>query len=144
MRVVLQTVLKASCVVCGNLVSKIENGYLLFVGFTETDNLDIVEKMALKIKNLRINEDENGKINNALKETDKILSISQFTLYADTRKGNRPSFTLALEPTKAKELYLAFNIALKNLGLTVEVGIFQEDMKISLVNSGPKTFILEL
>ena len=110
MRVVVQRVKNASCVIDGNLYSQIDTGYLLLVGFTHTDTLKEVKYLAKKIANLRVFEDENGKMNLSLKAVNgKILSISQFTLYADTKDGNRPAFIKAMNPVEASKLYDLFN-----------------------------------
>ena len=121
MRVVLQRVDKAKCTVDGNVTGEINVGYLLLVGYTEGDNEEKNKKAAKKIANLRIFEDENGKMNLSLREVNgSILSISQFTLYANTNDGNRPSFVNALNPILAKELYLKFNEELRTYGYVVE------------------------
>ena len=117
---------------------------MVLVGLGQNDDEAIVEKMALKMSKLRIFEDENGKINRSIYDVDgKVLSISQFTLYADCAKGNRPSFTDALGGERAKQLYLYFNECLRKLDLQVEEGVFGADMKVSLVNDGPVTIILD-
>ena len=117
---------------------------MVLVGFGPDDNEEIARKMAEKLVKLRIFGDNEGKMNLSLKDVDgAILSISQFTLYADCKKGNRPSFSGAMEPSKAKELYLYFNEYLRSLGYQVEEGIFGADMKIALVNDGPVTIILD-
>ena len=114
------------------------------VGIKESDTLDIVEKMADKVSKLRIFEDDEGKMNLDLKKVDGgILSISQFTLYGDCRKGNRPSFTEAKEPKAANEFYEYFNDLLKAKGFKVEKGIFGAHMEIELLNDGPVTIILD-
>lgn len=144
MRVVLQRVDKAKCTVDGNVTGEINVGYLLLVGYTEGDNEEKNKKAAKKIANLRIFEDENGKMNLSLREVNgSILSISQFTLYANTNDGNRPSFVNALNPILAKELYLKFNDELRTYGYVVEEGIFGAHMDIELLNSGPCTIIYE-
>lgn len=144
MRLVIQRVSNANCKVNGNITGEIENGYMILVGFGLNDSNTVVEKMAEKVSKLRIFEDENGKINKSIFDVNgKILSISQFTLYADCKKGNRPSFTNALGGDKAVELYKYFNDCLRKLGLSVEEGIFGADMKISLLNDGPVTIILD-
>ena len=144
MRVVLQRVDRASCTVDGKITGKIAKGYLLLVGFTNGDNIQIVNKAAKKIANLRIFEDENHKMNLNL-DTVKgsILSISQFTLYANTNEGNRPSFVDALNPQEAIVLYDLFNKELRNYGFIVEEGIFGAHMDIELLNSGPVTIIYD-
>ena len=144
MKIVLQRVKHASCTIDGVCTGEINQGYLLLVGFTEGDNLDAINKAAKKISNLRIFEDENGKMNlNIHQVQGSILSISQFTLYASTNDGNRPSFTNALNPVYAKPLYLKFNESLREFGLTVKEGIFGADMKIELLNDGPCTIIFD-
>ena len=144
MKVVVQRVIDASVAVDEKIVGEIDKGYLLLVGFTHTDTFSNCELMAKKIKNLRIFEDENGKMNLNLASIDgKILSVSQFTLYGDCSDGNRPSFVKAMAPDEAKKLYLYFNECLRNLDVTVEEGIFQADMKVKFINDGPVTIILE-
>ena len=144
MRVVLQRVDRASCTVDGKITGKIDKGYMLLVGFTNGDDFQKVQKAAKKIAGLRIFEDENHKMNLNL-ETVKgsILSISQFTLYANTNEGNRPSFVDALNPTEAIKLYDLFNKELRKYGFVVEEGIFGAHMDIDLLNSGPVTIIYE-
>jgi D-tyrosyl-tRNA(Tyr) deacylase len=143
MRVVVQKVKSASCTVNGKITGKIDHGLMLLVGFTDGDNLDTIEKMALKIVNLRIFEDDNNVMNLSLLDVKgSILSISQFTLYADTKKGNRPSYINAMNGVEATKLYDLFNEELRKY-TKVETGIFGADMDISLINSGPTTIILE-
>ena len=144
MKLVVQRVTEASCTVDDKITGKIGRGYMVLVGLGLTDNEETVEKMAVKLSKLRIFDDENGKINRSIHDVDgKILSISQFTLYADAKKGNRPSFTDALGGDRAKELYLYFNECLRDLSIEVQEGIFGADMKIALVNDGPVTVILD-
>lgn len=144
MRVILQRVDYASCTVNNEVTGKIEKGYMLLVGYTNGDNKETNTKAAKKISNLRIFEDDNGKMNLSLRDVGgSILSISQFTLYANTSNGNRPSFVDAMNPKDAKELYLHFNEVLREYGFKVENGIFGADMKIELLNSGPVTISLE-
>lgn len=144
MRLVVQRVSKADCKVDNHITGSIADGYMVLVGFTGNDNETVVRKMAEKLSKLRIFEDERGKINRSIYDVGgKILSISQFTLYADCKKGNRPSFTDALSGEKAIELYRLFNESLRELNLEVEEGIFGADMKISLVNDGPVTIVLD-
>ena len=117
---------------------------MVLVGMGQGDEKDIVEKFAQKVSKLRIFEDDNEKMNLSIHDVNgSILSISQFTLYADASKGNRPSFVNALEPNKAKELYLYFNECLRKENIIVEEGIFGADMKIDLLNDGPVTIILD-
>ncbi len=144
MRVILQNVTMASVSINGKVHNEIKDGYLLYVGFTTGDSEENVLKMAQKISKLRVNADENGKINiNGLDANKSILSISQFTLYGNTKKGNRPSFTEALNPELASQLYDQFNQELQVIGFPVKTGVFQADMKITSVNDGPLTFIIE-
>lgn len=145
MRVVVQRVSHASCTIDGSLSGKIDKGYLLLVGFGKDDDGSQISKMAEKISKLRIFEDEAGKMNlDIFAVGGKILSISQFTLYADASKGNRPSFTGALAPDIATIYYDRFNEELRSLGLDVETGVFGADMKIDLLNDGPVTILLEM
>lgn len=144
MKVVVQRVTDANCKIDGKITGQINIGYMLLVGFGLSDDKQVAEKMAEKISKLRIFEDEDGKINKSIFDVNgKILSISQFTLYADCKKGNRPSFTNALGGDKAVELYKYFNECLRKLNLEVQEGIFGADMKISLLNDGPVTIILD-
>ena len=144
MKVVVQRCKRAKCTVDNNITGQIEHGYMLLVGFTHTDNIDVIDKMVKKIINLRIFEDEQGKMNkNILQVNGSILSISQFTLYANTNEGNRPSFTNAMKPDLASNLYNIFNAKLRENNIKVECGIFGADMQIDFVNDGPVTIILE-
>lgn len=144
MRVLVQKSKQASCVVDGKTVGKIESGLVLFVGFTETDTIDNIKYLVKKVLNLRIFEDEFGVMNKSLleQENKEVLSISQFTLYADTKKGNRPSYIKALNGNDAKKLYDLWNEELKK-EVSVKTGIFGTDMQISLINDGPTTIWLE-
>ena len=144
MRVLVQKSKQASCVVDGKTVGKIESGLVLFVGFTETDTIDNIKYLVKKVLNLRIFEDEFGVMNKSLleQENKEVLSISQFTLYADTKKGNRPSYIKALNGNDAKKLYDLWNEELKK-EVSVKTGIFCADMQISLINDGPTTIWLE-
>lgn len=144
MRVVVQRVKQASCTVDNKITGKIDNGLMILVGFTYGDNLEVISKMAQKIVNLRIFDDENGVMNKSVLDTNgSILSISQFTLYADTKKsGNRPSYIDAMKGEEATKLYDLFNEELRKY-LHVETGIFGAMMDIELINSGPTTIILE-
>ncbi len=144
MKVIVQRSKGAKCIIDGNIQGEISHGYMLLVGFKKGDSLDSVLKMVKKISNLRIFEDENQKMNlNIHQVNGEILSISQFTLYANPYDGNRPSFTDALEPNKATELYDIFNDLLRKENLKVETGIFGADMQIDFINDGPVTIILE-
>ncbi|MGD9604591.1 MAG: D-aminoacyl-tRNA deacylase [Bacilli bacterium] len=145
MKVVIQRVANAECIIDGNEVGKTGFGYLLLVGFKEGDQFNTLSKMVKKIANLRIFEDENGKMNLNLYEVKgTILSISQFTLYANLSKGNRPSFTDSMEPVQAKIMYHQFNDLLRQAGFVVSEGVFGAHMDISLTNCGPVTIIIEL
>lgn len=144
MKVVIQRVLKANVKVDNKIIGSCNEGYLLLVGFTEGDNKKIVDMMADKIVNLRINEDEQGKTNLSILTTKgEILSISQFTLYANCKEGRRPSFVEALKPDLASELYDYFNEKLRSYDITVGVGEFGADMKVELINDGPFTIVLD-
>ena len=144
MKIVVQRVSRASCTVEGTVTGSIGKGYMLLVGFGRNDTREIARKYAEKVSKLRIFDDENGKINkNIFDVGGSILSISQFTLYGDAKKSNRPSFIEALSGPEAVSLYDYFNDCLRELGLTVETGIFGAMMDIELVNDGPVTIILE-
>ena len=144
MRVVLQRVKHASVTIDGNVYGSIQEGFLALVGITHDDTLQIVEKVAKKCSELRVFEDEEGKMNKGLKDIDgDILSISQFTLYADCKKGRRPSFVEAARPELANPLYEAFNDALRSYGFKVPTGQFGADMKVELLNDGPVTIIID-
>lgn len=128
----------------GTVHGKIEQGYLLLVGIQDEDDEDIVRRMAEKISKLRIFEDQAGKMNLSLSQIGgSILSISQFTLFADCHKGNRPSFDRAGKPEHARKMYEFFNEVLREQGHHVEEGIFAADMKVSLCNDGPVTIVLD-
>lgn len=144
MRVIVQRVTEASVEVSGRIVGKIDKGFMLLVGFTEGDNNDTVTKMVDKILKLRVFDDENKVMNKSILEIPdtKILSVSQFTLYADTTKGNRPSYIKALKGDVAIKLYDYFNQVLSNY-ISVETGIFGEEMQVHLINDGPITITLE-
>ena len=145
MRVVIQRVNKAQVTIDNEVVGKIKRGFLLLVGLREGDDLDQVKKAASKIAKMRIFEDENGKTNLSLKDVNgEILSVSQFTLLANTKKGNRPSFVEAMRPPKSKELWEDFNQELENKGFHVETGEFGADMQVSLENDGPFTIVLDI
>ena len=144
MKIVLQRSKNASVSIKNKIVGKINHGLVILVSFTEKDDSKIIDYMVDKVINLRIFDDENGIMNKSLIDTGgSILSISQFTLYADTKKGKRPSYTKALKKDKAIKLYDEFNNKLKNKNITVETGKFGEDMQVSLINDGPVTIILE-
>lgn len=144
MRVVLQRSRNASVTVDGKVTGAIDKGYVLLVGITHADTEEDIAYVAKKIADLRIWEDEDGKMNRSILEVGgSILSVSQFTLYADTRKGKRPSFIEAARPEQAEPLWLAFNEQLTIHGLHVETGIFGAMMDVALVNDGPVTIIVE-
>ena len=144
MKIVLQKVKKASVSVDNKIVGNIDKGYCLLVGVHKESTEEDAKYLAKKIAQARLFEDENDKINLSLKDVGgSILSVSQFTLYADTKKGNRPSFTSAAGAEKANELYEKFNEYLKEEGVTVETGIFQTMMEVNIVNDGPVTIVYE-
>lgn len=145
MRIVLQRVKSASVAIEGSVVGEIEQGFLLLVGVGPNDTRDYASYLARKIAGMRIFSDENGKMNLSIDQVGgKILSVSQFTLFADTKKGNRPSFTGAASPEAANKLYEEFNEILRTeYGLIVETGEFGADMQVSLVNDGPVTILLD-
>lgn len=144
MRVVVQRCMKASVSVENKIVGKIDKGLMLLVGFTYGDTEKEIDYMVDKIVHLRIFDDENGVMNQSLLDVGgSILSISQFTLYADTRKGRRPSYIKALNGDEAKGLYQLFNQKLRSAIELVEEGIFGADMKVDFINDGPVTIILE-
>ncbi len=144
MRFVLQRVTEASVAVDGEVKGKIGKGYLLLVGVSNEDTQEIADKMIEKVSRLRIFEDENGKTNLSIEQVDgEILVISQFTLYADCRKGNRPSFTDAGSPDMAECLYEYILKRCGELFKNTQRGVFGADMKVSLVNDGPFTIVLD-
>ncbi len=143
MKVLVQRCSNSKCTVNNKIVSEIDNGLMLLVGFTDTDNKDTILWMVNKILNLRIFPDNNGVMNLSVLDTKgSILSISQFTLYADTTKGNRPSYMKAMRGEKAKLLYEYFNKVLSEY-VPTKAGIFGADMSITLTNMGPTTIMLE-
>ena len=144
MKIILQKVKKASVSVDNKIVGSIDKGYCLLVGVHKESTEEDAKYLAKKVAQARLFEDENDKINLSLKDVGgSILSVSQFTLYADTKKGNRPSFTSAAGAEKANELYEKFNEYLKEEGITVETGIFQTMMEVNIVNDGPVTIVYE-
>lgn len=144
MRVILQRVSKASVLVNNNIVGNINKGLLVLVGFTNTDTSKETDYMVDKIINLRIFDDDNGVMNRSLKDINgSILSVSQFTLYADTSHGRRPSYTKALNGDRAIILYEEFNRKIKEAGINIETGIFGANMEVSLINDGPVSIIIE-
>ncbi len=144
MRVLIQRCAYASCKVNGEVTGQIQNGMVCLVGFDKKDSLKEVEMLAKKTIGLRIFEDENHKMNLSVHEVNgSILAISQFTLYADCKHGNRPSFTEAMDFESAKELYDAYCKVLEANTISVQRGIFGADMKIELLNDGPVTIFLD-
>ncbi len=144
MKLVVQRVKNAQVEVEEKTVGKIDKGFLVFVGITHDDTKETADYLVKKLCNLRVFEDQNGKMNLSIKEINgKLLIISQFTLYADCSQGNRPSFINAAKPEKANELYEYFCEQCKQTGISVQTGIFGADMKVELLNDGPVTIILE-
>lgn len=144
MKFVIQRVNHASVKVDGNVVGKIDKGYMVLIGISENDTKEIADKMIKKMIGLRNFEDENGKTNISLKDVSgELLLISQFTLYADCKKGNRPSFINAGKPDMANEMYEYIIEQCKKEISVVEKGIFGADMKVSLENDGPFTIVLD-
>ena len=144
MRVVLQRVAHASVTVEEKVIGKIERGFLLLVGVTHDDAMEDMEYLVRKIVQMRIFEDEEGKLNRSIQDIGgEILSVSQFTLYADTKKGNRPSFSKAAPGDVALEMFEQFNGLLRDTGIPVETGQFGADMKVELLNDGPVTILLD-
>lgn len=144
MKVVVQRAREASVTVDEKIVGKISKGLMLLVGVTHTDTIEDVKYVAEKIINLRIFEDAEGKMNHSLQDIKgEILSVSQFTLYGDCRKGRRPNFMDAAKPDHAIGIYDAFNDELRRLGIHVETGIFGAMMDVQFVNEGPVTLIIE-
>ena len=144
MRIVLQVVRKASVTIDGKPVSSIDRGYLLLCGFTEGDTPALAQKMCDKVCKLRVFPDENGKTNQSLSDVKgNILCVSQFTLYASVKEGNRPSFTSCMKADDARVLYGQFFADLKEQIPSLHGGVFQADMVVSLENDGPFTLILD-
>ena len=144
MKAVVQRVLEANLKVDGELISEIGKGFVVFLGVGIEDDVLDMEKLANKISKLRIFEDENGKMNLSIKDVGgEILLVSQFTLFADCRHGNRPSFINAERPERANELYLKMKERLENEQIVVKTGVFGADMKIDVLNDGPTTIILD-
>lgn len=144
MRVILQRSKQASVTVDGERVGAIDSGFVLLVGITHGDTEQDAAYVAKKIAGLRLFEDGAGKMNLSIEEAGgSILSISQFTLYGDVRKGRRPSFTEAARPEAAEPLWLKFNEELRACGLIVETGVFGAMMDVELINDGPVTMIVE-
>ena len=144
MKLVIQKVKKAKVEVEDKTVGQIEKGYMVLLGVKKGDTKENADYLARKLCNLRIFEDENGKMNLSIKDVNgELLIISQFTLYANCKKGRRPSFLDAAKPEISKPLYEYFNQALENAGVHTETGIFGAMMKVSLINDGPTTIILD-
>ena len=144
MRVVLQRVSHASVTVEEKVIGQIQRGFLLLVGVTHDDAMEDMEYLVRKIVQMRIFEDEEGKLNRSIQDIGgEILSVSQFTLYADTKKGNRPSFSKAAPGDVALEMFEQFNGLLRDTGIPVETGQFGADMKVDLLNDGPVTILLD-
>jgi len=143
-RAVVQRVSKASVTINQQEVGKIDQGLVILLGIHEKDTQDDVDYLVKKIAQMRIFEDEQGKMNRSVEDVEgQILSVSQFTLFADTKKGNRPSFISAARPETAIPLYEAFNEGIRNRGITVATGQFGADMAVSLINDGPVTIIID-
>ena len=144
MKTVIQRVTDANVVVDNKIIGKIKQGLVVLLGVSDEDDEETVKQMISKIINLRIFTDDNGKMNLSIKDIKgELLVISQFTLYADCKKGNRPSFSGAGKPEHAEKLYEYFLKEVKENGIHVEHGIFGADMKVSLINDGPVTILLE-
>ena len=144
MRIVLTTVTSASVMIDNQIVGQINKGFCVLVGFTHSDTKEIVDKMLDKMLSLRVFMDENGFTNLSIYDVKgEILSVSQFTLYADLAKGRRPSFINAMKPDVAKTLYAYFNEQIKAKYGAVQTGVFGADMKVSSVNDGPFTVVLD-
>mgnify|MGYP000536615715 FL=1 len=145
MRVVVQRVLEASVVVSGTAVASISKGLLLLLGITHTDTEEDIDWLVKKISQLRIFEDASGQMNASLQEVQgELILVSQFTLFAATKKGNRPSYIKAAKPEVAEPLYEAFGEAMeKTLGKKIGRGVFGADMKVSLINDGPVTIVID-
>lgn len=143
MRIIVQRSLKSTVSVDNKIVGSIDKGLVLLVGFTHTDNSNNIDYLIKKVLNLRIFDDDNGVMNKSILDVEgSILSISQFTLYADTKKGNRPSYINAMGGEKASLLYEEFNRKLKEY-IHVETGIFGAEMCVNITNDGPVTILLE-
>lgn len=144
MKFIIQRVQKSSVTVDNKIVGRINKGFLVLIGITHTDTKEIADKMIKKMVNLRVFSDENDKMNLALKDVEgELLLISQFTLYADCKKGNRPSFVNAAKPEYANELYEYIIENCKESGYGVQTGIFGANMKVELLNDGPVTIVLD-
>ena len=144
MKFVIQRVIEAKCVVEQKIIGEIKKGYCVLIGISNNDTYEIADKMIKKMLNLRIFADENDKTNLSINDVNgNLLLISQFTLYANCKKGNRPSFIDAGLPEPSKAFYLDFIQAFRSLGFTVAEGEFGADMAVELVNDGPVTIIID-
>ncbi|HHT38645.1 MAG TPA: D-tyrosyl-tRNA(Tyr) deacylase [Mollicutes bacterium] len=144
MRVIIQRVSEASVTVDNKIVGQIDKGFVLLVGFTHGDTIEDLNYIVKKIKFIRLFDDENGIMNVDINNSGgSILSISQFTLHANTSKGRRPSYDMAMKYDESKALYEKFNELLRSEGLKVQEGVFGADMKVSLINDGPVTIIID-
>lgn len=144
MKIVIQRCKKASVKVNNKIIGKIDYGMALLVGFTHNDGIDEIEYMIDKLINIRIFDDESGVMNKSIKDINgSILSVSQFTLYANTQNGRRPSYIEALDRKEAIKLYNLFNEKLKEQNIKVETGEFGAEMELNIINDGPVTIILE-
>ncbi len=144
MRILIQRVKEASVIVGGQEVANIAQGLVLFVGIGKDDGIDDMEYLSKKVANMRIFEDDQGKMNlNIHQASGQILSVSQFTLYANTKKGNRPGFDQAAEPAVAKEYWVKFNDLLRANGIEVSDGIFGAHMNVKMINDGPVTIWID-
>lgn len=145
MKIVIQRVKEANVVVEDKVVGTINKGFVLLVGIEQEDTLEDIQIAARKVLNMRVFDDEEGVMNISLLDIGaEVLSISQFTLAADVRKGNRPSYSKAMSAKEADVLYQLFNQEIKNAGIKVETGVFQTHMNVSLNNDGPVTIILKI
>ncbi len=144
MKLILQRVTSAQVAVNNTIVGSCQKGFCILVGISENDTASVIDKMANRIVNLRVFEDENGKMNKSLVDIQgSILLVSQFTLLADCNKGRRPSFIGAGNPVHAKNLFDTLILALRQQNIPVETGVFGADMQVEIHNDGPATFILE-
>lgn len=144
MKLLIQRSKKSKVLVDNKIVGEIEKGMVVLVGFTHKDTIDDIKKITKKLVNLRIFDDDNHIMNKSILDVKgQILSISQFTLYADCKKGNRPSYINSMKANEAKKLYELFNEEIKKYNIHLETGIFQSDMLVEISNDGPVTIILE-
>lgn len=145
MKAVIQRVKQASVTVGGEVIGSIEQGLLVLLAIHQDDTEDMIERMAGKIARLRIFEDEQGKMSKSVQDIDgSVLVVSQFTLYGDCTKGNRPSFVASARPEKAEPMYNSVVEAIRNQGLPVATGKFAADMQVSLINDGPVTILIDV